>query len=297
MKKIYFIILSVLLSTGLNAQTMSGWITNPGFETLDASTSTGAADWELVLINGAQATATVVTAAEAGLGSVPEGSYAIKVVVTTLGTNNHTDIKLVNTVYNFTDYYTIPDNGKGQFTCTFTWDQHAIASPANADQTQIRIVYNQNGGDIATNSASVSQGKWNTAEEWQSFSITKTNRDTKPISPTALSLRQDIALGYETGTFYIDNLAASVDGAVAIPTSIGQLKESDIKIWSANRTINIVNMLGQPGLATVYDLSGRQIKQVQLSANENTIEIPKSGLYIVKSTIEGNVLTQKVVVK
>lgn len=298
MRKIYFTILTLFVAVTLNAQTMNGWVTNPSFETIDNSTSTGAADWELVLSNGAKATATVVTAADAG--TIPDGTYAIKVVVTNIGTGNHTDVKLVNTVNDFSDYYTVPDNGNGLFECKFSWEQHAVISTEN--QVQLRIVFNEDGKDIGTNSASLSQTKKNTVAGWEAFNATKTNNNSSPdkikiIDPNNLTFRQDIAFAYQTGTYYIDNITSEVVGAVEVPTAIGDVKNDDLKIWSTNRAVKVMNKAGKTGLATVYDLSGRQITQVQLSANENTIEMPQGGLYIVKSTIDGNVFTQKVVVK
>lgn len=289
MRKVYFTILTLFVAVTLNAQTINGWITNPGFETEDATTSTGAANWEIALKNGALATARVVTSAD--VAGIPEGTKALEIVVTNTGTGNHVDVRLVNTAYSFTNYYTVPT---GDIGVNISYDVHATAT----HETQFRTIYSKNGGDINVGSQtkSVSQTKANAATGWEAFNLAKTI-SAVDIDNTNLHFRQEFAFAYQTGTYYIDNFDSSVDGAVSIPTSIGDVKNNDVKIWSTNRAINIMNKAGQAGLATVYDLSGRQIKQVELSTNENSIEMPQGGLYIVRSTIEGNVFTQKVVVK
>ncbi|WP_289053794.1 T9SS type A sorting domain-containing protein [Carboxylicivirga marina] len=100
-----------------------------------------------------------------------------------------------------------------------------------------------------------------------------------------------------TGKIYLDNVKYEVTNIVDNATAIGDIKGMDIKVWSNNRAINISNQAGQAGMATVYDLGGRQVKQVQISAEMNTINIPHGGLYIVKSEIGNEVYTNKVVVK
>ncbi|TLX74363.1 T9SS type A sorting domain-containing protein [Labilibacter sediminis] len=272
----------ILVTGFIYAQTMSGYVSNPSFE--DNPTLT---DWELSLSNGAVATASIVTNAEDSNVPVSKGQV-VKVVISNAGSGNHTDVKLMNTTYAFTDYYSIP---VGDVEVNLSWDIKAAA----AAEHQMRIVYNKNGGDMA-NSASVSQKKASASTDWESFAISKTI-DAANVDVTKLSFRLDIALAYATGTFYIDNITSSVTDAVNIPTTIDDVDISNIKIWSGAQVIKVENMESATGNISVYDISGREIKNQLLNQGENTIELGLTGLFIVKTLVNGKVLTGKVLVK
>lgn len=104
-----------------------------------------------------------------------------------------------------------------------------------------------------------------------------------------------IAIGADASNIHlgIDNVSVKENQS----TNIDIEKDEKIKVWANKRAINISNNAGQDGMATIYDICGRQIKQVQISAEHNTIELPQVGLYIVKSQIGNNVFTNKVLVK
>ncbi|WP_289053740.1 T9SS type A sorting domain-containing protein [Carboxylicivirga marina] len=230
-----------------------------------------------------------------------EGEYVLKVVVNDSGLSGGqslSNIILRNDNYKFSDYYNIP---AGEATTRFSWN---VLKTSTTDQTEndhaVKIFALSPDIDAETE-VSKSQGEKLVGEDWNYFDTPNgkvyNENGANEFDQNNVTMRYEIHIGYVGGTYYVDNLTSSIDNATSIPTSIGNIKNNDIKIWSSNRAVKIMNKAGKTGLAAVYDLSGRQLKQVQLSTDENTIEMQQGGLYIVKSTIDGHVLTQKVVLK
>ncbi|MBK3519942.1 T9SS type A sorting domain-containing protein [Carboxylicivirga marina] len=302
MKNLFTTTFLLVLALSVNAQI--AYVGNPSFEELDVTTNTGAKGWTLVLSNGAQATASVVTT------DASDGTNAIEVIITNKGTSYGEDplvpkfndnVKLVSEDFDFSTANEVPAagiNASGEFNVRGTCDvKHTFSSAISISWRQVVSI---NGTEQPkSNNKAIASGSWlpmatdkNGAPSLMKKSFT--------YASTGMTIRAEIQMGENVGTIYFDNVKSEVtDGQAKVSTSIEQddIKDLDIKVWSNNRAINISNQAGQAGMATVYDLGGRQVKQVQISAEMNTINIPHGGLYIVKSEIGNEVYTNKVVVK
>lgn len=76
-------------------------------------------------------------------------------------------------------------------------------------------------------------------------------------------------------------------------TAVNDVEESNINVWSNGRIINVEQLSNAITNVEVIDMAGRTIKQLEITDNRCSIEIAKSGVYVVKV---GNV-AKKIIIK
>ena len=80
------------------------------------------------------------------------------------------------------------------------------------------------------------------------------------------------------------------------PMAIDSLNEiSDIKIFAAEGKLNVLN--AKEATITVFDVLGKRIYSAKAKTNAKQIELPKNAIYIVKTTKNNQITTQKIINK
>ncbi|TAJ13480.1 T9SS C-terminal target domain-containing protein [Marinilabiliaceae bacterium JC017] len=82
---------------------------------------------------------------------------------------------------------------------------------------------------------------------------------------------------------------------VTVSTAIEKETAQQVKIYSNNKTLYV--NLENDGQLSVYDISGRMIKSAPVYRGSNIIELTKEGIYVVRVLINGQIITEKVMVK
>ncbi|TLX71832.1 T9SS type A sorting domain-containing protein [Labilibacter sediminis] len=296
MKKIFTITCLFVLALALNAQV--AYVGNPSFEELDGSYNTGAKGWTLVLSNNAQATASITTT------DVKEGTNAIQVVITSQGDNYGTpevplyndNIKLVSDNIDFSGNYEIVGLAAGTNFKMFG-DVYVKHSNANAADIAWRHVVTTNGVDLPKSNGKVVAND----NVWNLLSLDATRHLLKkfPYATSGMTMRCEIQMGKNvSGTFLLDDVYSAVDGATAkVPTALKNIENSFLKITAIGSEIIVNNASNNEGNMVVFDLTGRTVAQQSIASGENRINLAKSGIFIVKTVVNGNVATQKVAVQ
>lgn len=269
MRKIYTILITMLITIVANAQQNA--ISNPDFEdgTYDG--------WTLDVGSDGEATFEVVDdPLSSGKGKV------LKVTVTkkTTSTTKTEMVKIVSGPVEYTELI-----AAGDITFDYALDYYKENDDASKNNLWVLCMADGLSGNTQL-AGKAGGGTWTTQSNAAKGLVRDPSNTANPVIHIEVALTD--------GIYYFDNFKL---GLVGVATAINETKESNIKVWASDRAITISNKAGQSGVTTVYDLSGRQIKQLQLAANENTIAMPHGGVYILKSTVDGSSLTHKVVVK
>lgn len=275
MKKILLFALALMTASSF-AQTKNVSVLENG----DFDTNTNG--WSLPINDANSAAATLNQASI-------DGRSAMEITITNAGTSGG-EIKLISTSVKLPDSDNTLANEK--FSTKLTFDAKFIPDQGVTVPFNTRLWQKSGLGQSAT---SLDLGDDNNG--WVTFSKEVNLGFTNDGTTESRSFFIEMNLGNKgTGKLYFDNVMYEVTNIVDNATTIESV-ESDIKVWSVNRAINISNKAGVTGRATVYDLGGRQVKQIQISEQLNTFELPHGGLYIVKSEVGSQTFTSKVIIK
>ncbi|TLX71791.1 T9SS type A sorting domain-containing protein [Labilibacter sediminis] len=267
MKKTYTLLLMLFFITATYAQ--QNTIKNPDFE--DGTTT----DWTLDLgVNGA-ATMEVV---DDPLTS--SNSKVLKLTVTT-PSENTSKPQMVRIVSNSMEYTDAIEDGDLYFDYSFDYYSPDFDGTTN-------LIW----GLCFAEGIGNTQNAGKPGVEWKTQAVAAKALVRDPANTANPIIHIEVPVK-KAGTYYFDNFRMKL---VGIATAVGDNKESYIKVWSSNQAIIISNQTDKVATATIYDISGRQIKQAQLAVNNNVIEMTESGLYIIKSEIGGDIFTNKVVI-
>ena len=83
-------------------------------------------------------------------------------------------------------------------------------------------------------------------------------------------------------------------GETGLSVSVRDEQKDKTTIYGFDRQVRIKSQNGKGGNVTVYDLTGKQVHTSSFKGTDSTVKVDRSGIYMVKVTIDGKTTTRKV---